>query len=129
MSEVVDDENRKFPLEKEIVGLEDEGALEENEVVSEDDDVKPARLSTKVDILDDDFEEPPANKRSDVTPSASEDVDSRSRLTTKRSPHVCLRLAETHAWKKVKARRRMQEVPDNAVCSKTTLQPQLSSDQ
>ncbi|OAE29767.1 hypothetical protein AXG93_810s1080 [Marchantia polymorpha subsp. ruderalis] len=117
---VAREENRKFLLERKIVGSEDEGALGRNEVVGEDDDVKLVQPSAKVNILDNkNVEEPPAKRqRSKVTPSALEDVIPRSSLWTKRSALVRLRLAELHARRKVKSRRKMQEVSNNAECSK-----------
>lgn len=118
-------------LEKEIIGSGYEGALGENEVFSEDDNVKLARPSSEVDILDnDDVGQPSAkSQRRVIMPSASEDVVPRSRVRTRRPTPTQLRLAETHACRKVKSRHIMQEVSDSAKCNETTLQPHLPLDQ
>lgn len=74
----------KFPLEREIFGLEYEGALGENEVVSEDDEIKSAQPSAAINIPDEAIEESPTKRRRKVTtPSASEDVVRRNRLRTR----------------------------------------------
>ncbi|OAE18554.1 hypothetical protein AXG93_1923s1100 [Marchantia polymorpha subsp. ruderalis] len=95
----------------EFIGSVNEGALGENKVFSEDDDVELARPSSEVDILDnDDVGQPSAkSQRRVIMPSASEDVIPRSRLRTRRPTATQLRLAETHARRQVKSRHIMQE--------------------
>lgn len=54
---LTEEENQKFPLEREIVGLEDEGALGAHEVVNDDDEFELARSLAEVDMSDDEIEE------------------------------------------------------------------------
>lgn len=49
---LTEEEIRNFSLEREIARSDDEGVLEDNKVVS-DDDVEPALPSVKVDMSED----------------------------------------------------------------------------
>ncbi|OAE31241.1 hypothetical protein AXG93_2356s1060 [Marchantia polymorpha subsp. ruderalis] len=101
MELLTEGENQEFLLEREIVGLEYEGVLRENEVVSDDDDVEPAQPLDKVDMSDDDIEERPAKRRRKLhTHLASEVVRLRSGLQTKRLAPARMRMTNAHARKK-----------------------------
>lgn len=72
-------EKRKFPLEREIAGSDDESVPGDNEVVSDEDNIEHALSSAEVDKSKDDIEEQLANRQQKLQMhSTSEIIDRRA---------------------------------------------------
>ncbi|OAE35541.1 hypothetical protein AXG93_2782s1250 [Marchantia polymorpha subsp. ruderalis] len=85
-------EQRKFPLEREIAGSDEEVVLGGNDVVSDKDNIESTPPSTKVDKSKNDIKRQTAKKRRKLhMTSASEVVERRAGLRIMRPVPTCMK--------------------------------------